>query len=353
MDFLRRYQTPIVLALVVLAIGLYGTFGASTVMQRVIIGLFVNLILVTSLQMFMGNSGVVSFAHVGFMGVGAYTSILFTIPEAMKGRALRELYPVLEGLSAGFIPALIIGGLMAALIAAVIGFPIMRLSGSASVIATFALLVIVHVVLKNWTQVTNGPRSVFGVEKLTTVWGTMIWAVIAVVAAYFFRISRFGLMLRASREDDKAARSIGINIVMNRWLAFILSGFLAGIAGGLQAHFLGQFGADEFYLVRTFLILSMLIIGGTNSVSGAVLGFITVTVLAEGMRNLEGTINGADILPNPITGIAPVIVSLVTILILILRPAGLVGEQEIEIVPTEAAPEKPLEQGEPEHAQAS
>lgn len=351
MALLKRIQTPLVLVLFVLVIGLYGSFGASTVTQRVIIALFVNLILVLSLQMFMGNSGVVSFAHVGFMGIGAYTSILFTLPEAIKGRALRELYPVLEGLSADFIPALLIGGLVAALVAAVIGFPIMRLSGSASVIATFALLVIIHVVLNNWTQVTNGPRSVFGVEKLTTVPGTMAWAVLAVVLTYIYKVSRFGLMLRASREDEKAARSIGINIVLNRWFAFVTSAFLAGVAGGLQAHFLGQFNADEFYLTRTFLILSMLVIGGMSSVSGAVLGVTVVAVLAEGLRNLEGVINASDLLAGQVTGMAPVVVSLITIIILILRPAGIMGEHEIGFS-REKSPSKPAEQArqEPERA---
>lgn len=139
------------------------------VLARVIIDLFINLLVVIALQMFMGNSGVASFAHIGFMGIGAFTSIIFTIPPQMKGRALRELYPFLQTLQADFLPALLIAGIVTALIAAILSYPLMRLSGSASVIATFALLVIIHVVLKNWTQVTNGPRSVFGVETLTTL----------------------------------------------------------------------------------------------------------------------------------------------------------------------------------------
>lgn len=332
MDMVKRLQTPLILSLILLGVGAYG-LTSGRVIERVVIDLFINLLLVIALQMFMGNSGVVSFAHIGFMGIGAYTAILFTLPPAMKGRALRELYPFLQTLQADFIPALLIAGVFTALVAAVLTYPLMRLSGSASVIATFALLVIIHVVLKNWTEVTNGPRSVFGVESYTTLPLMVGMGIAAVFIASLFKQTSLGLKLRASREDEKAASSIGINIVQVRWIAFIFSAFITGIAGALHAHFVGQFGADEFYLAKTFLVLSMLIIGGSASVSGATAGVIVVTLLTEGFRQIEAGINLADALPFQISGAAPIIVSLITILMLILRPDGILGGREVRILP--------------------
>lgn len=215
----------------------------------------------------------------------------------MKGTVLPKLYGLLEPLNASFISALVIAGMVAAVIAALIGFPLMRLSGAA-VIATFALLVIIHVILLNWTQVTNGPRTVFGVPRLTSLWGAALWSLISVVSAYAFKTSRVGLMLRASREDEKAAASSGIDIIRVRWLAFSASAFFAGVAGGLYAHFITSFGAGAFYLAETFLVLAMLIIGGGGSLSGAVFGSVAVTLLSEGTRALENAINIAKVFPS-------------------------------------------------------
>lgn len=330
MEFIKRLQTPIILGLILVAVWIYGTY-AGRITERVVIDLFANLLLVIALQMFMGNSGVASFAHVGFMGIGAFTAIIFTIPPAMKGRALRELYPFLQDLQADFVPAVIIAGIVAALIAAIMTYPLMRLSGAASVIATFALLVIIHVILKNWTEVTNGPRSVFGVESLTTLPAMAILGIISVFLAAFFKESSLGLKLRASREDEKAASSIGINITQIRWITFVISAFIVGIAGAMYAHFLGQFGADEFYLTKTFVVLSMLIIGGSSSVSGATVGVLVVTLLTEGLRQVEASINITGSLPFQISGAAPIIVSIIMIVMLILRPDGIVGGREFQL----------------------
>jgi branched-chain amino acid transport system permease protein len=327
--WLREHLTLVLLVALIVAVQVVIALFGTRVLDRVITVMFINLMLVVSLQMFMGNSGVVSFAHVGFMGIGAYISIIFTLPERMKGVALPNLYEFLTPLELPFVPALIVAGLVAAVVAAVLGFPLMRLSGAASVIATFALLVIINVVLQHWNQLTNGPRTVFGVERLTTSWWTLGWAVLVVVVAYWFKESRLGLMLRASREDDLAAMSIGIDIVITRWIAFILSAFFCGVAGGLYAHFITSFGASAFYIELTFLVLAMLVIGGTASISGAVIGVLAVTLLSESVRSVETAINVADLVPGGIAGMTRVVVSITMLLILILRPSGITGGREI------------------------
>jgi branched-chain amino acid transport system permease protein len=161
------------------------------------------------------------------------------------------------------------------------------------------------------------------------MWMSALWSVIFVTVAYVFKESRLGLKLRASREDEQAAATVGINIVFVRWVAFTLSIFVAGVAGGLWAHFITTFSPNAFYLQQTFLIVTMLIIGGTGSVAGAVVGTVTVTVIYEGLRAVENAISLGQLLPFNIAGATEVFLSITLILILIYRPAGIMRGQEV------------------------
>jgi branched-chain amino acid transport system permease protein len=205
----------------------------------------------------------------------------------------------------------------------------MRLS-TAAPIATFALLVIIHRVLINWDRVTNGARTIFGIERFTTLWLSAAFGILFVLIAYWFREATVGLKLRASREDNHAAASIGINIVVVRWLAFILSAVMTGVAGVLWAHFIVSFSPVSFYIKQTFLIVTMLIIGGTGSVSGAVVGALVVTAIFEGLRGIENAINLANVLPFTVSGLTEVMLSTALIVILIIRPAGITGGLEFK-----------------------
>ena len=315
--------------LIVLALVVY-LFGGE-VLQRILTVLFINLSMVLGLQIFMGNSGVVSFAQIGFMGIGAYASALFSMSPQAKAMALRNLYSWLVPVQVPFLLAVIIGGLMAALVAAWVGYPLMRLSGAAAVIATFALLIIVHTVLINWSEVTNGPRTLFGLEPYTTLWVSAAAGILFLILALWFKETPLGLQLRASREDEAAAASIGINIVWVRWVAFVLAAFITGVAGALWAHFITSFSPLVFYLPQTFLIISMAIIGGSASVSGAVVGAVAVTAIFEGVRGIENAINISAVFPFTVSGLTEVCLSIAMILILILRPSGILGSREIHL----------------------
>ena len=330
-DFLHRYATVVILVIPLILIALVVYLLDQVVLQRIVIVMFINLIMVLALQMFTGNSGVVSLGHIAFMGIAAYASALLSMTPAAHAAALPSGYPLIEQLHLPFIPALVGGALFTALFAAVIGFPLVRLSGSAAVIATFALLVIVHTVLLNWSEVTNGPRIIFGIEGLTTLWITVVIGLLSVITAFWFKETSLGLQLRASREDEQAAASIGINIIIVRWVAFFLSAFVAGLAGGLWAHFITIFSPVAFYLVQTFLIITMLIVGGMGSVSGAVVGTLTITAIFEGLRAIENTVNMANLLPGSLAGFTEVLLATALIVLLIRRPAGITGGKEIRL----------------------
>ncbi|MGQ9501188.1 MAG: branched-chain amino acid ABC transporter permease [Anaerolineae bacterium] len=327
----REWSTGLLLAGPLIVLALVVHFFGGEVLQRILTVLFINVIMVLGLQIFMGNSGVVSFAQIGFMGIGAYASALFSMSPQAKAMALRNLYSWLVPVQMPFVLAVIIGGLMAALVAALVGYPLMRLSGAAAVIATFALLIIVHTVLINWSEVTNGPRTLFGLEAHTTLWVSVTAGILFLMLALWFKETPLGLQLRASREDEAAAASIGINIVWVRWVAFVLAAFVTGVAGALWAHFITSFSPLAFYLPQTFLIISMAIIGGSASVSGAVVGAVAVTAIFEGIRGIENVINISAIFPFTVSGLTEVCLSIAMILILILRPSGILGSRELHV----------------------
>jgi branched-chain amino acid transport system permease protein len=297
--------------------------------ERIATLLCINLILVLGLQVFMGNSGILSFAHMGFMGIGAYTSAVLTIPVRMKGMALPDLYQILATMQISPFAGMIAGAVAAALVAAVISFPLMRLSDAAAVITSFALLMVLHTIMVHWSQVTNGPRTLFGLPKATTLYISAGAACLMIVVAMLFKESRTGLLLRAVRDDDVAASAIGCSISVLRWRGFILSAFMAGLGGGLWGHFITSFSPSAFYLKETFVILGMLVIGGSMTVSGAVLGTFAVTGAFEGLRTLENAINIAHLLPKPVVGLTEVVLASVMILVLVLRPVGIIGTTEI------------------------
>ena len=317
--------TLLIVPLLAIAVGLH--FFGSTLIMRVGTTMFINLTLVAALQMFMGNSGILSFANIGFMGIGAYASAIFSMSPEAKLLGIPDLYPLLHDVQVPYLAAVCVGAGIAGITAAIVSYPLMRLSDAAAVITTFALLVVIHNVLVHWDSVTNGPQTLFGVPRKTTLWVSVLWGCLFVVAAYLFKESRLGLQLRASRDDHYAAAAVGVDIVYVRWVAFTLQAFTAGFAGGLWAHFITSFSPTAFYLKETFVILAMLVIGGPGSVAGAVVGTLVVTAAFEGLRGIENWLNihrGIEIV-----GLTEVCLAVAMIVILILRPGGITAGREL------------------------
>jgi branched-subunit amino acid ABC-type transport system permease component len=298
-------------------------------LDRVTVGMVIDLILVVGLYTFVGVSGVFSFGHVAFMAIGAYAGAILVIPPETKAFILPDLPGFLADVQLSALPATIAAGGVAAAIAVVLAVPLVRLSGLTAGLATFAVLIIVNVVARNWQQLTHGTAGVSGIPRTTTISVALGWALVAMATAWAFQRSRLGLRLRASREDEGAARAIGIRVARERAAAFVLSAFFFGAAGALYGMFIGSFTPDAFFLNITFLITAMLIIGGMTSLAGAVIGTIVISALAELLRRVE---EGVDLGPLHVSakpGLREVGLALVMLAILILRPAGLTGGREL------------------------
>ena len=327
MPALRRLAPLAALLAVVLAVALLGALGPELLRRRVIFAL-VDLIAVVGLYVFVGNSGVLSFGSVAFMAIGAYVSALLTMPAAAKMMFLPALWLPLRSAAWPPLSGPLAGGVAAAVMAALLGWPLMGLSGISASIATFALLVIVNVVIGNWTAVTGGQQSLMGLPPSSSLGAVLTWAVIALILAFAYGESRSALLLRASREDAVAARASGVPIRRHRLLAFVLSGFLSGAAGALLGHLVGMLRADSYSIDLTFLVVAMLVVGGMHSLTGAVAGTFAIALVAELLRRVEAgvALPWLGTLQAP-AGAGDAVLALLMLLVLLLRPAGLAGRR--------------------------
>jgi branched-chain amino acid transport system permease protein len=298
--------------------------------ERIIILLGINIILVVALNLSNGLTGVFSLGHVGFMAIGAYTSSILTLSLATKATNLPDLPGWLSHIQLPFFPALLVAGFFAAGIAFLIGIPLMRLSGHYVSVATLGFLVIVHVVLINWTQFTRGARTFSGVTQYTNIWWVYIWILITIYIVWRVIHSNYGRAMIAAREDVIAAQSNGINILNSRNLAFVLSAFLTAVGGGLMAHYLTSFSPATFYFTATFNYIIMLVVGGLGSVSGSIIGTTLVTIFSEILRNAELGVQIGSLKIPAVYGLSQIVLSITFILIVIFRRSGIMGDREID-----------------------
>lgn len=316
------------LIVVIVTMGLAG--HSAGVDQTIIIGL-INLIMVTGLYVFVGSSGVVSFGQVSFMAVGAYVCGMFTLPQIAKGVIIPNAPGIFQNTSMGTTTGVIVGGLVAAVLAVIAAAPLMRLSGIAASIGTLALLMIVYTFFANWQPGSSGGGNLTRVPTDVTVNSALIWTLIAVVLAFGYQRTRFGLRLRAAREDEVAARALGVRVQRERTIAFTLSALMFGIAGGLYGHTVGSFSADDFFLPVTFLTLAMLIVGGSLSVLGGVVGTGALTLVSYVFDAWQNDDPAFGISLSVPAGSRDLVVALSMVLILLWRPDGLAGGRELPL----------------------
>jgi branched-chain amino acid transport system permease protein len=282
--------------------------------------------IVVALYVFTGNSGVISFGHVSFVAVGIYLGGILTVDPQTKTFTMPGLFPFLRHTHIGIVPSLAFAALAGGVYGLAVGLPLMRLSGLPAGIATFAVLGITADVLYYWQKVGPTAQTLSDVPEAGR-WTLGIATIIAIAAAYAYQRSRFGRMLRATREDPAAASATGISVYRQRLIAFTLSGALAGLAGGLYVHQLGLIAPDLTYLDLTFVTLAMLVFGGVASLWGAVLGALAISALNSFLGDAENTVHIGFRLTLP-AGTRLVTIGAVMALVIILRPSGLTRGRE-------------------------
>jgi branched-chain amino acid transport system permease protein len=324
-----KYEPLLILCTGLFIIVLATEFIDNNLLSRTVTSCLIRVVIVVGLYIFVGNSGIVSFGHMGFMAIGAYAVAWQTCCPGLKPYTMPGLPELLLNNTLPNLPAGLAAGLLAAVIAFLVGIALMRLSGIAASIGTFAFLAIVNAVYSNWTSVTGGTSSISGIPLYVDIWNSLGWALVTIVAAFIYQRSRYGLSLRASREDEIAAKSAGVNIFRQRLLAFTISAFFVGIGGVLYSGFLGILSPDAFYLNLTLITMAMLVVGGINSLSGAVLGVVVLSAFIEILLQIESGIDlGGQTLSVP-PGVQEIGLGILMLLILIFRNGGITGNREI------------------------
>jgi branched-chain amino acid transport system permease protein len=326
----RALEAPLLLIALLAFLALAGQ-GGGEVFQRTVLIALITVTLVVGLYAFVGNTGIVSFGHLAFVMVGAYITATLTIPVALKSTLLTGLPSWLASAEPGLAVALLASALGGALVAALFAWPVMRLTGLAASIATLAMLVIVHAVASNWDEVTRGTAGAVGVPIETTTGLAFALAAVSILVAYAFQRSSVGRRLRAARDDEAMARSVGIGVSGERRLAFGLSAAIMAAGGGAYAAALGAFSPETFYLGLTLTTIAMLVVGGMHSLSGAVIGSLLISLMQELLRRLEeGATVGFIEVDGP-AGIVQLATAALLLAIMILRPEGVTGGAEISL----------------------
>lgn len=284
------------------------------------------------MNLVQGFTGIFSLGHAGFMAIGAYTVALLTIPVKKKATMfmLEPLWEPLQKLNLPFGWALIIGGLLAAAAAFLIGLPCLRLRGDYLAIATLGFSEIIRILITNAQGLTNGAQGLKSIPATADIWWCYGIALATIVFMALFISSSHGRALKAIREDEIAAESMGIPLLKSKLMSFMISAFLAGVGGGLYASYIRTIGPDVFQISRTYDILMIVVMGGMGSISGSVVAAFIVTIGQEWLRVLDGPIDiGAWHVTDGISGMRMVIFSLLLLIVILFFRNGLLGNKEL------------------------
>jgi branched-chain amino acid transport system permease protein len=304
-------------SVLIVVAALLGTL-VSTSSRGYFVNSLVEVTIVVALYVFIGNSGVLSFGHISFVALGAWTAGVLSVPVGEKPAIMPNLAHFLRDTTVGNIPSLALAAVAGGVLALVVGLPLMRLSGLAAGIATFGVLEIGHNVLRYYEKIGPGLNTFSSVPETTGLFQAAIGALIAIGVAFAYQRSRFGRMLRATREDPSAASAVGISVYRQRLGAFVVSGVLA-------------LNTEALYLDLTFLTLAMLVVGGASSLWGAVVGALAVSALDSFLAQAENGVRLPGFTLDLPGGTRLVVVGALMALVLILRPSGLTGGREFSL----------------------
>ncbi len=333
-----RRAVVLLLALLLLAAFLAWADGSLNAYRIQIVTLVaINAIIAASLALTSGFTGVFSLGQIGFLAIGAYVGSLLTIAPRWKSE---RFLPGLPGWLASvdlsgwpdqwaLLVACLAGGAVAAVVAGVVGAPLMRLSGHYVAVATMGFLIIIQSLAINLDGITRGARGLSQIPHLTTPWSAYGWMVVTIYAVLRLRASAFGRAMIASRENLIAARAVGVDVLRTRLLAFVVGAFFTGVAGALLGHQIGTVAPSAFYFATTFAIIIMVVLGGMGSITGAVVGAVIMTLAPEYLREVENGMNLGIFSFGPRFGLSQIILALGFILVMVFRPQGLFGDREL------------------------
>jgi branched-chain amino acid transport system permease protein len=301
----RRHRLPLGLCLAAVLLGFPAATHGNEYLLRIGTMIALYVVLASSLNLIIGFTGMYSLGHGAFYGLGAYCSAILA-----------------TGLNGSFWVTMPLAGLFTLAMGAFLGLATLRLRQTFLVFGTLAFGEIVRIIIMNWPSLTRGPMGIPGIPypvlgrhelSGSTEWYYLILAFAGLTVLLIHRLyhSRVGRAWVAIREDELAAASMGVPVFGYKVLAFSLACALAGLAGAFYAHFVSFISADQFGMGESFLILTMVALGGTGSIVGPIIGAVILMVVPEAFRflaELRGLLYGA-----------------ILIFVIVVKPEGLAG----------------------------
>jgi branched-chain amino acid transport system permease protein len=316
----KRFAIATAIGLVLYGVGLWLQDGVIEYVQRIVLLAGINVILAVGLNLINGTTGQFSIGHAGFMAVGAYGAAFFGVKLAPILQRLLGVGAVADAVA--FNLALLIGALFAGIAGLLVGAPSLRLRGDYLAVVTLGFGEIIRISFNN-AQFLGAATGYFGdtpagLPAYTSFFWVYAWAIAIVILIRNLTFSQTGRSLAAIREDEIAAEAMATPTTRLKVLAFSLSAASAGIAGGLFAYMQSGIRPEDFRFDKSIDMIVMIIIGGLGSISGAVVGGIFVAVTLELMRDLQQY--------------RLVLYALLLIVIMLVRPEGLLGSRELPTV---------------------
>ena len=262
--------------------------------------LAINCIAALGVSLFTGFTGVFTLGHAGYMAIGAYTAAILTVEHGVH-----------------FIPAIIAGGLLAMILAYLIGLPTLKLVGDYYTIASLGLGEAIRLVIENWQSLTRGARGYPGIDNYTTLPVSLGFLLVMGIGMFFLVNSSYGRAFKACRDDYVAASLLGFNTARYRVLRLAISGFYCGVSGALLAGFMSFVQPVMFDMAKSTELVSVVVFGGLGSMSGCLIGTTILTLITELFR--------------PISQYRMLIYGLVLVLVMVLRPEGIMGTNELSL----------------------
>lgn len=284
---------------------------------HILILINIYIILVVSLDLIAGYTGLLSIAHAAFYGIGAYATALLSLH-----------------FQTNFLFNMVFGIVGAAVLGAIIAFPSLRIHDDYFVIATFGFQMIVYSIFNNWVDLTRGPLGIPGIPvaslfgfNIDNHWKFLILSAIFAFLAYLvvhkLVNAPYGRVLKAIREDEIFAQSLGKNVNFYKIQVFVIGGVIASVAGNLYAHYITFIDPTSFTILESILVISMVIIGGAGSLRGPIIGAVVLVILPEALRFVG--------LPSSVAAnLRQIFYGSLLVLMMLYRPQGLIGEFNLQ-----------------------
>ena len=333
----KRRNTILSLLLIVAILGACAFLDANKYSYNYAISIIersmIYAVVAVSMNLVNGFTGLFSLGQAGFMALGAYVTAILTISVEQRASVyyISGIHPAIANLHAPILVALILGGLVAAAFAALIGIPVLRLKSDYLAIATLGFAEIIRALISapQLDTITNGSYGLKSIPGFSSLFQVLALTVVCIGLMVLLINSSFGRMFKAVREDEIAAEAMGINLFKTKELSFVISSFFAGVSGGMLAMFMRSIDSKTFQVSLTYDILLIVVIGGIGSVTGSVLGAFLVTAGRELLRFFDEPLYiGSLNIPLFRPGFRMVIFSILLMIVVLFYSRGLMGTSE-------------------------